>query len=69
MTGDRLTCSMPICPGAALKVTAAADGQSGLEAARRLLPAAVLLDIRLPASTDGRCCVRSRRIRRPATSR
>jgi CheY-like chemotaxis protein len=34
--------------GAALKVTTAVDGQSGLEAVRRLLPAAVLLDIRLP---------------------
>jgi signal transduction histidine kinase/CheY-like chemotaxis protein len=34
--------------GAALKVTTAVDGQAGLEAVRRLLPAAVLLDIRLP---------------------
>ena len=31
-----------------LEVTTARDGQSGLEAVRRVLPAAVLLDIRLP---------------------
>ena len=34
--------------GAALKVTTARDGQSGLDAVRRTLPDAVLLDIRLP---------------------
>ena len=34
--------------GAALRVTAARDGQSGLEAVRRVRPDAVLLDIRLP---------------------
>ena len=34
--------------GAALQVTTARDGQSGLEAVRRVRPAAVLLDIRLP---------------------
>ena len=34
--------------GAALQVTSARDGTSGLAAVRRLLPAAVLLDIRLP---------------------
>ncbi len=34
--------------GAALQVTVAADGQSGLDAVRRVRPAAVLLDIRLP---------------------
>ena len=34
--------------GAALRVTAARDGQSGLEAVRRVHPDAVLLDIRLP---------------------
>ncbi|GAB3764868.1 signal transduction histidine kinase [Nocardioides ginsengisegetis] len=34
--------------GADLQVTAARDGQSGLEAVRRVHPAAVLLDIRLP---------------------
>jgi CheY-like chemotaxis protein/anti-sigma regulatory factor (Ser/Thr protein kinase) len=34
--------------GTALKVTVAASGQSGLDAVRRLLPSAVLLDIRLP---------------------
>jgi signal transduction histidine kinase/ActR/RegA family two-component response regulator len=33
---------------AALQVTAARDGQSGLEAVRRVRPSAVLLDIRLP---------------------
>ena len=31
-----------------LEVTTARDGQSGLEAVRRVRPAAVLLDIRLP---------------------
>lgn len=34
--------------GAALHVTTAADGQTGLDAVRRVRPAAVLLDIRLP---------------------
>ncbi|GAA1645617.1 hypothetical protein GCM10009744_40510 [Kribbella alba] len=34
--------------GAALRVTSAGDGQSGLDAVRRVRPAAVLLDIRLP---------------------
>ena len=34
--------------GAALQVTAARDGQAGLEAVRDVHPAAVLLDIRLP---------------------
>jgi len=34
--------------GAALEVTTARDGQSGLEAVRRVRPDAVLLDIRLP---------------------
>ncbi|RZT12014.1 GAF domain-containing protein [Kribbella sp. VKM Ac-2569] len=34
--------------GAALRVTVAEDGQSGLDAVRRVRPAAVLLDIRLP---------------------
>ncbi|TCC63087.1 GAF domain-containing protein [Kribbella pittospori] len=34
--------------GAALRVTVAGDGQSGLDAVRRVRPAAVLLDIRLP---------------------
>jgi signal transduction histidine kinase/ActR/RegA family two-component response regulator len=34
--------------GAALRVTVAGDGQSGLDAVRRVWPAAVLLDIRLP---------------------
>jgi CheY-like chemotaxis protein len=34
--------------GAALQVTVAGDGQSGLDAVRRVRPAAVLLDIRLP---------------------
>ncbi|MER7250488.1 GAF domain-containing protein [Kribbella sp. NPDC000426] len=34
--------------GRALKVTIAGDGQSGLDAVRRVRPAAVLLDIRLP---------------------
>jgi signal transduction histidine kinase/CheY-like chemotaxis protein len=34
--------------GEALQVTAVRDGQSGLEAVRRVRPAAVLLDIRLP---------------------
>jgi signal transduction histidine kinase/CheY-like chemotaxis protein len=34
--------------GEALQVTAVRDGQSGLEAVRRVHPAAVLLDIRLP---------------------
>ncbi|MFI5694378.1 GAF domain-containing protein [Kribbella sp. NPDC051586] len=34
--------------GVALKVTVAGDGQSGLDAVRRVRPAAVLLDIRLP---------------------
>jgi signal transduction histidine kinase len=34
--------------GAALRVTVAGDGQSGLDAVRRVKPAAVLLDIRLP---------------------
>ena len=34
--------------GADLEVTTARDGQSGLEAVRRVRPAAVLLDIRLP---------------------
>ncbi|HET6294729.1 MAG TPA: ATP-binding protein, partial [Kribbella sp.] len=34
--------------GAALRVTAVGDGQSGLDAVRRVRPAAVLLDIRLP---------------------
>ena len=34
--------------GAALRVTTARDGQSGLEAVRRDRPSAVLLDIRLP---------------------
>ena len=34
--------------GAALRVTASRDGQSGLEAVREVHPAAVLLDIRLP---------------------
>jgi signal transduction histidine kinase/CheY-like chemotaxis protein len=34
--------------GAALRVAVAGDGQSGLDAVRRVRPAAVLLDIRLP---------------------
>ena len=34
--------------GAALRVTVAGDGQTGLDAIRRVRPAAVLLDIRLP---------------------
>ena len=34
--------------GGALRVTPARDGQSGLEAVRRIRPAVVLLDIRLP---------------------
>jgi signal transduction histidine kinase/CheY-like chemotaxis protein len=34
--------------GAALRVTTAGDGQSGLDAVRRVWPAVVLLDIRLP---------------------
>ena len=34
--------------GAALRVTTAGDGQTGLDAVRRVRPAAVLLDIRLP---------------------
>ncbi|MEU4605793.1 GAF domain-containing protein [Kribbella sp. NPDC023972] len=34
--------------GAALRVTVAGDGQSGLDAVRRVRPVAVLLDIRLP---------------------
>jgi signal transduction histidine kinase/CheY-like chemotaxis protein len=34
--------------GAALHVTVAGDGQTGLDAVRRVRPAAVLLDIRLP---------------------
>jgi signal transduction histidine kinase len=34
--------------GVALKVTIAGDGQTGLDAVRRVRPAAVLLDIRLP---------------------
>ena len=34
--------------GAALRVTAARDGQTGLDAVRRVRPDAVLLDIRLP---------------------
>jgi signal transduction histidine kinase/CheY-like chemotaxis protein len=34
--------------GAALRVTTARDGQSGLDAVRRVRPAVVLLDIRLP---------------------
>ena len=34
--------------GAALEVTTARDGPSGLDAVRRVRPAAVLLDIRLP---------------------
>jgi signal transduction histidine kinase/ActR/RegA family two-component response regulator len=34
--------------GAALQVTAARDGQAGLEAVREVRPSAVLLDIRLP---------------------
>jgi signal transduction histidine kinase len=34
--------------GAALRVTVAGDGPSGLDAVRRVRPAAVLLDIRLP---------------------
>ena len=34
--------------GAALTMTAARDGQAGLDAVRRLRPSAVLLDIRLP---------------------
>jgi CheY-like chemotaxis protein len=34
--------------GAAVRVTKAGDGQSGLDAVRRVQPAAVLLDIRLP---------------------
>jgi DNA-binding response OmpR family regulator len=34
--------------GAALRVTVAGDGQSGLDAVRRVRPSAVLLDIRLP---------------------
>ncbi|MEU4291396.1 GAF domain-containing protein [Kribbella sp. NPDC026596] len=34
--------------GAALRVTVAGDGQSGLDTVRRVRPAAVLLDIRLP---------------------
>jgi signal transduction histidine kinase/ActR/RegA family two-component response regulator len=34
--------------GAALRVTVAGDGQTGLDAVRRVRPAAVLLDIRLP---------------------
>ena len=38
--------------GAELRVTATGDGQSGLEAVRRLHPVAVLLDIRLPG-VDG----------------
>lgn len=38
--------------GAALRVTTARDGQSGLDAVRRDRPSAVLLDIRLPG-VDG----------------
>jgi CheY-like chemotaxis protein len=38
--------------GVDLRVTATGDGQSGLDAVRRLRPAAVLLDIRLPG-VDG----------------
>ena len=38
-----------------LEVTTARDGQSGLEAVRRVRPAAVLLDIRLPGMTVRRC--------------
>jgi CheY-like chemotaxis protein len=34
--------------GADLQVTTAGDGQTGLDAVRRVRPAAVLLDIRLP---------------------
>jgi signal transduction histidine kinase/ActR/RegA family two-component response regulator len=34
--------------GAALRVTVAGDGEAGLDAVRRVRPAAVLLDIRLP---------------------
>jgi signal transduction histidine kinase/ActR/RegA family two-component response regulator len=38
--------------GAALRVTVAGDGEAGLDAVRRVRPAAVLLDIRLPG-VDG----------------
>jgi signal transduction histidine kinase/CheY-like chemotaxis protein len=44
--------------GAALKVISAPDGQSGLEAVRRVRPDAVLLDIRLPG-IDGWAVLRA----------
>jgi signal transduction histidine kinase/CheY-like chemotaxis protein len=44
--------------GAALKVISAPDGQSGLEAVRRVQPDAVLLDIRLPG-IDGWAVLRA----------
>ena len=51
----------------ALRVTTARDGQSGLEAVRRVRPAAVLLDIRLPGHRRlGGAARRSRRTRRRA---
>jgi CheY-like chemotaxis protein len=44
--------------GAALRVTSARDGPSGLAAVRRVLPSAVLLDIRLPG-VDGWAVLRA----------
>ena len=44
--------------GADLRVTAARDGQSGLDAVRRVRPVAVLLDIRLPG-VDGWAVLRA----------
>jgi CheY-like chemotaxis protein len=44
--------------GAAVSVTTARDGQSGLEAVRRVKPAAVILDIRLPG-IDGWAVLKS----------
>jgi CheY-like chemotaxis protein/anti-sigma regulatory factor (Ser/Thr protein kinase) len=44
--------------GAALRVTVAGDGQTGLDAVRRVRPAAVLLDIRLPG-IDGWAVLRA----------
>ena len=55
--------------GMAAGVTVARDGPSGLEAVRRVHPAVVLLDIRLPGSTAGRCSRPSRPTRPRGTSR
>jgi CheY-like chemotaxis protein/anti-sigma regulatory factor (Ser/Thr protein kinase) len=44
--------------GAAITVVAARDGQSGIEAVRRRLPSAVLLDIRMPG-IDGWAVLRA----------